>query len=58
MADAVIALSTNVAMQKGARGEGGFVKFDDAWFDRESDETPDGSDVKKEIKELESYKMV
>ncbi|MEM7478347.1 MAG: Gfo/Idh/MocA family oxidoreductase [Planctomycetota bacterium] len=58
MADAVIALSTNVAMDRGARGNAGFVKFEESWFDRDSDETPDGSDVKKEISELESYKIV
>lgn len=58
MADAVIALSTNVAMEKGKRGQAGFVKFEESWFDRDSDDTPDGSDVKKEIDELTNYKIV
>lgn len=58
MADAVIALTTNVAMERGARGEAGFVKFQNSWFDRDSDETPDGSDVAKEIEELTNYKIV
>ncbi|MFK7736892.1 MAG: Gfo/Idh/MocA family protein [Pirellulaceae bacterium] len=58
MADAVIALSTNVAMARGARGEAGFVKFQDSWFDRDSDETPDGSDVKREMEEMKNYKIV
>ncbi len=58
MADAVIALTTNVAMAQGARGEAGYVKFQDSWFERDSDETPDGSDVKKEIEQLRAWKIV
>ncbi|MEC8554907.1 MAG: Gfo/Idh/MocA family oxidoreductase [Planctomycetota bacterium] len=58
MADAVIALSTNVAMQRGAAGGPGFVKFEESWFDRDSDETPDGSDVRREMEALSNYKIV
>jgi len=58
MADAVIALTTNVAIAKGNRGEAGYIKFKDSWFDRDSDETPDGSDVKKETEQLNHYKIV
>lgn len=58
MADAVIALTTNVAIAKGNRGEAGYIKFEDSWFDRDSDETPDGSDVKKETEQLNNYKIV
>lgn len=58
MADAVIALSTNVAMQRGAAGGPGFVKFEESWFDRDSDDTPDGSDVRKEMEALSNYKIV
>ena len=57
MADAVIALTTNVAMKRGARGEAGFVKFEESWFNTKSDETPDGSSVAEETKQLESYKI-
>jgi predicted dehydrogenase len=57
MADAVIALTTNVAMKRGLRGEAGFVKFDEAWFNPKSDETPDGSSVSEESKMLENYKI-
>lgn len=57
MADAVIALSTNVAMNRAAKGEGGYLKFEESWFDRDSDETPDGSDVTAEGKSLEDWKM-
>ena len=43
LGDAVIALTCNVAMKKAAKGEGGYVQFDEAWFDINSDATPDGS---------------
>jgi predicted dehydrogenase len=57
MADAVIALTTNVAMKRGARGEAGFVKFNEDWFNVKSDETPDGSSVVEETTQLEKYKI-
>ncbi len=57
MGDAVIALTTNVAaIQKGMKGEAGFVKFDEEWFDVDSDATPDGSSVKDEIERLSNWK--
>lgn len=43
LGDAVIALTCNVAMRNAAKGEGGYVQFDEAWFDVDSDATPDGS---------------
>lgn len=58
MADAVIALTTNVAIAKGNRGEAGYIRFEENWFERDSDETPDGSDVKKETEQLNNYKIV
>ncbi|MGN6548201.1 MAG: Gfo/Idh/MocA family oxidoreductase [Aureliella sp.] len=58
MADAVIALTTNVAMAQAARGEAGYVKFKDSWYDRDSDETPDGSNVDEEMKRLKDWKIV
>ena len=57
MADAVIALTTNVAMQKGAKGEAGYIKFQESWFDVSSDDTPDGSSVSKELESLKDYKI-
>jgi predicted dehydrogenase len=57
MADAVIALTTNVAMKRGARGEAGWVKFDEAWFNTKSDETPDGSSVADETARLDKYEI-
>lgn len=52
LGDAVIALATNVAIKKSLKGEPGFVKFDEKWYDVYSDETPDGSDVKQEYEKL------
>ncbi|MDA0659991.1 MAG: Gfo/Idh/MocA family oxidoreductase [Planctomycetota bacterium] len=43
MGDAIIALTTNVALARSARGEGGYVYFKEEWFDVDNDETPDGS---------------
>lgn len=52
MADAVIALGTNVALEKAARGEGGHLQFQPEWFDLDNPATPDGSDVEKERKAM------
>jgi len=57
MGDAVIALTTNVAIQRGMKGEAGFVQFKESWFDVESDETPDGSSVEEELKSLKEWKV-
>lgn len=48
MGDAVIALGTNVALKRAAKGEGGYLQFKEEWFDVNNDETPDGSDIKQE----------
>jgi predicted dehydrogenase len=52
MADAVIALTTNVALRKAANGDGGYLQFQDAWFERDNDATPDGSDIGTETESL------
>ncbi|MCO6456545.1 MAG: Gfo/Idh/MocA family oxidoreductase [Pirellulaceae bacterium] len=52
LGDAVIALTTNVAIRRGSTGEGGYVKFDEAWYDIDNDATPDGSDVNQETQRL------
>lgn len=57
MGDAVIALTTNVAIAKGMRGEAGFVKFEESWFDATADETPDGSSVSDELDRLKKWKV-
>lgn len=58
MADAVIALTTNVAINKSIAGEGGYIRFKDEWFERDSNETPDGSDVEKEMAALEKFEIL
>jgi predicted dehydrogenase len=57
MADAIISLTTNVALRKAARGEPGFIKFEESWFDINSDDTPDGSSVEEEMKRLQEYQI-
>ena len=57
MADAIISLTTNVALRKAARGEPGFIKFEESWFDVNSDDTPDGSSVEEEMKRLQEYQI-
>ncbi|HUG68967.1 MAG TPA: Gfo/Idh/MocA family oxidoreductase, partial [Pirellulaceae bacterium] len=52
MGDAIIALTSNIAIKRSSRGESGYVEFKDAWFDIHSDETPDDSDVKAEYEKL------
>jgi predicted dehydrogenase len=52
LGDAVIALATNVAIKSGQQGKGGHVKFDEKWYDIYSDETPDGSNVAKELEQM------
>ncbi len=58
MADAIIALTTNVAMANGAKGEPGYVKFEESWFDRDSDATPDGSNPVEELDRMKTWKIV
>ncbi len=52
LGDAVIALACNVAMENNFKGKGGYLKFEEAWYDINKDETPDGSSVAEENKKL------
>ena len=52
--DAIIALTTNVAIDKSIRGEAGFVRFEPEWFDVHHDATPDGSNVEQERQRLKA----
>lgn len=52
MGDAIIALTTNIAINKSIRGEAGYVKFQEEWFDLDSETTPDGSKVEDEYQKL------
>lgn len=49
LSDAVIALTTNVALEQAGEGKGGYIEFKDSWYDINNDETPDGSNVAEEI---------
>ena len=48
LSDAVIALTTNVALRQAGENKGGFVQFQDAWYDIHDPATPDGSVVADE----------
>ncbi len=53
LGDAVIALATNVAMNKQwQQGEAGHLKFEDGWYDIDDDSTPDGSNCQEEYDKL------
>ncbi|MCA9186551.1 MAG: Gfo/Idh/MocA family oxidoreductase [Pirellulaceae bacterium] len=54
LGDAVIALTTKVAIDKANSGEGGFIKFDENWYDVDHDATPDGSSVEEEKSRLKA----
>ena len=48
MGDAVIALGTNVALKNAAAGKGGYLEFQEEWFEIDNDEVPDGSSIAAE----------
>ncbi len=53
LGDAVIALATNVAMNKAWKGnEAGYLKFDEKWYELKEDATPDGSSTAEEYARL------
>lgn len=52
LGDAVIALATNVAIDNANKGKGGYLAFDEAWYEVDNDATPDGSSVKEEASKL------
>lgn len=52
MGDAIIALTSRVAMKNNLAGKGGFIAFDEDWYDLKSPKTPDGSSVEKEWESL------
>ena len=54
LGDAVIALASNVAIGNAMKGKGGYLAFDEAWYDYKDPATPDGSSVEEERKSLTS----
>jgi hypothetical protein len=48
LGDAVMALTARHASQT----KGGYIEFQDDWFDYKNDATPDGSEVKAEMQNL------
>ena len=53
LSDAVIALTTNVAIRQGADGKGGHIQFQESWYDVDDDATPDGSDMTQTKRDLQ-----
>ena len=53
LSDAVIALTTNVAIRQGADGKGGHIQFQESWYDVDNDATPDGSDMAQTKRDLQ-----
>jgi predicted dehydrogenase len=49
LGDAVIALTCNVAMNNSHRGKGGYIPFEEDWFDMHKAGTSDGSIVADEL---------
>ena len=54
LGDAVIALACNVAIENSFAGKGGYLQFQEAWYDIDNDATPDGSSVKEENEKLKA----
>ncbi len=52
LGDAVMALTAKLAIARSAKGEGGYIRFEESWFDPQSDATPDGSSVEEEYQRL------
>ena len=52
LSDAVIALTTNVAIRQGAAGKGGHIQFKEEWYDVNHDATSDGSDMAETKRDL------
>lgn len=52
LGDAVIALTSNVAIDNAFHGKGGYIAFEESWYDINDDATPDGSSVKDENEKL------
>ena len=52
VADAVIALTSKVAIANGNAGKSGYIEFEESWFDIDKDDTPDGSTIAAETESL------
>ncbi|HEX5102772.1 MAG TPA: Gfo/Idh/MocA family oxidoreductase [Pirellulaceae bacterium] len=52
LGDAVIALTCNVAIDNSINRKAGYIQFEEEWYDINSDETPDESNLKDENESL------
>ena len=56
VADAILALTANVAIRHSQEGKGGYIQFDEDWFDIDSDALPPEVDIKGKPVTIESEK--
>ena len=54
LGDGVVALATTVAQRNASAGKGGYLKFEESWFDIDHDATPDGSTIEAERARLQA----
>jgi predicted dehydrogenase len=55
LGDAVIALTSNQAMKQSYKGKGGFIAFNEEWFDINSNATPEGGDPNAELDKMKKH---
>ena len=48
----VIQNPNNRAIEKANKGQGGYIKFEESWYDLNDDATPDGSEIKATAEKL------
>lgn len=56
VADAILALTANVAIRHSQEGKGGYIEFDEKWFDIDNDALPPEVDIKGKAVTIESEK--
>ncbi len=54
LADAVIALTSKVAIKNSQTDKGGYIRYESEWFEIDHDATPDGSDIASEKANLKA----
>ena len=50
----MIALATKVAQRNANAGKGGYLKFEEDWYNIDHDATPDGSEISVETQNLKA----
>jgi predicted dehydrogenase len=58
LADAILALTANVAIGESQKGNGGYIEFKEEWFDMHNDDVPPETDVDGNAVTMESEKAI